>query len=176
MKDRVAIASIAIVSVLVLAGVGIVFLGQRGAIRGNLDVSALPTVNAFLNGTSAMLLAVGYFFIRRKWVTPHKVCMLTAFGLSSLFLVSYLVYHSQVGSVPFGGIGFIRMIYFPLLISHIVLAAFVVPLALITIYRALSDQFEKHRRIAHLTLPVWFYVSVTGVIVYWMLYRLAPRP
>ncbi len=132
----------------------------------------MPALNAFLNGTSAVLLTVGYVFIRLKKVTAHKTCMVTAFGVSSLFLVSYLIYHYHVGSMPFGGSGFIRPVYFTLLISHIVLAACIVPLALMTIYRAWTEQFEKHMRIARWTLPLWLYVSVTGVIVYWMLYHL----
>jgi uncharacterized membrane protein YozB (DUF420 family) len=134
----------------------------------------LPTVNAFLNGTSAVLLTSGYLFIRRKRILAHRICMLTALGVSTLFLVSYLFYHFQAGSVPFRGIGVIRLIYFPLLISHIVLATSIVPLALITVYRAWGEQFEQHKRIARFTLPVWLYVSVTGVIVYGMLYWLPP--
>ncbi|MEE8076829.1 MAG: DUF420 domain-containing protein, partial [Candidatus Binatia bacterium] len=118
---------------------------------------------------------VGYFFIRRKKKTAHKFCMLTAFGTSSLFLVSYLIYHYQVGSVPFLGQGLIRLIYLALLISHIILAAVIVPLALTTIYRAWSENFDNHVRIARWTLPLWLYVSLTGVIVYWMLYWLYPQ-
>jgi putative membrane protein len=174
MRDRLVLPVIGVVSSLVVGGVGFVLLGQQGAIRGQ-DVSALPAVNAFLNGTSAVLLTAGYLFIRQKKVTAHKVCMLTALGVSSLFLVSYLIHHYQVGSVPFGGTGVVRAVYFPLLISHILLAACIVPLALTTVYRAWNDQIPKHRRIARWTLPVWLYVSVTGVIVYWMLYRVFPR-
>jgi len=159
---------------LVVLGVGVVLLGQQGAMRRDHDVSVLPAVNAFLNGTSAGLLTCGYLFIRRKRILAHRICMLTALGVSTLFLVSYLIYHFQAGSVPFRGIGVIRLIYFPLLISHIVLAASIVPLALITVYRAGREQFEQHKRIARFTLPVWLYVSVTGVIVYGMLYWLPP--
>jgi putative membrane protein len=175
MQDRLLLPVIGVVSSLVVLGVGFVLLGQQGRARGGADVSTLPALNAFLNGTSALLLTAGYFFIRQKRVAAHKLCMLTAFGISSLFLVSYLVHHYQVGSVPFRGTGVIRAVYFALLISHIVLAALIVPLALTTIYRALNEQFEKHVRIARWTLPLWLYVSVTGVIVYWMLYRLFPR-
>ncbi|MEK7878568.1 MAG: DUF420 domain-containing protein [candidate division NC10 bacterium] len=174
MKDRLVLPVIGALSSLVVLGVGAVLLGQQGAVRRHDDGSALPAVNAFLNGASALLLTAGYFFIRRKKVTAHKLCMLTAFGVSSLFLVSYLIYHYQVGSVPFGGTGVIRAVYFPLLISHITLAALIVPLALVTIYRAWNAEFEKHARIARWTLPLWLYVSVTGVVVYWMLYRLSP--
>lgn len=175
MRDRLVLPVIGVVSSLVVLGVGVVLLGQPGGARGGPDASTLPALNAFLNGTSALLLTAGYLFIRQRKATAHKVCMLTAFGVSSLFLVSYLIHHAQVGSVPFGGTGAIRAVYFPILISHIVLAALIVPLALTTIYRALTDQLEKHRRIARWTLPLWLYVSVTGVIVYWMLYRLFPR-
>ncbi len=172
MKDRLALSVIGVVSALVVVTVGFFLLARPAEIQPGYDVSALPTLNAFLNGTSAVLLTVGYVFIRLRKVTAHKTCMVTAFGVSSLFLISYLIYHYHVGSVPFGGTGFIRPVYFTLLISHIVLAACIVPLALVTIYRAWTEQFEKHMRIARWTLPLWLYVSVTGVIVYWMLYHL----
>ncbi len=172
MRDRLALPVIGVVSALVVLSIGFVLLLRQTEIQRGYDVSALPTVNAFLNGTSAVLLTVGYVFIRLKKVTAHKTCMVTAFGMSSLFLISYLIHHYRVGSVLFGGTGFIRPVYFTLLISHIVLAACIVPLVLITIYRAWTEQFEKHMRIARWTLPLWLYVSVTGVIVYWMLYHL----
>ena len=172
MRDRLAVPVIGAVSALVVLSVGFLLLGRQTEIQRGYDVSALPALNALLNGTSAALLTVGYVFIRLRKVRAHKTCMVTAFGVSSLFLVSYLIYHYHVGSVPFGGTGFIRPLYFTLLISHIVLAACIVPLALMTIYRAWSEQFEKHMRIARWTLPLWLYVSVTGVIVYWMLYHL----
>jgi uncharacterized membrane protein YozB (DUF420 family) len=135
-------------------------------------VPRLPTVNACLNGISAILLLFGYANIRQRKVAAHRACMLGAFAASSLFLVSYLVYHASAGSVRFTGTGWIRPVYFTLLISHIVLSAVVLPLALTTIYRAWSDDFVRHRRIARWTLPVWLYVSVTGVVVYLMLYHL----
>ena len=172
MRDRLVLPIIGLVSTLVVLIVGFLLLGRQTEIQRGYDVSALPTLNAFLNGTSAVLLTVGYIFIRLKKVTAHKTCMVTALGVSALFLLSYLMYHYYVGSTPFGGTGWIRPVYFTLLISHIVLAACIVPLALITIYRAWSEQFEKHMRIARWTLPLWLYVSVTGVIVYWMLYHL----
>jgi putative membrane protein len=175
-EDRWFLTGIGIVSLLVLVTVGLLLLGRQGQIRGGDDISALPTLNAFFNGTSAVLLTVGYLCIRRKIVIAHKVCMLTAFGTSCLFLVSYLIYHSQVGSMPFSGQGWIRVVYFPLLVSHIILAAFIVPFALTTIYRAWNAQLVQHRRIARWTLPLWLYVSVTGVMVYWMLYWLYPQP
>ncbi|OFW08999.1 MAG: hypothetical protein A3H27_15955 [Acidobacteria bacterium RIFCSPLOWO2_02_FULL_59_13] len=172
MRDRLVLPVIGLVSTLVVLSVGFLLLGRQTEIHRGYDVSALPTLNAFLNGTSAVLLTIGYIFIRLKKVTAHKTCMVTAFGVSSLFLLSYLIHHYRVGSVPFGGTGFMRPVYFTLLVSHIVLAACIVPLVLITIYRAWSQQFEKHMRIARWTLPLWLYVSVTGVIVYWMLYHL----
>ncbi len=139
-----------------------------------IPASDLPTVNAALNSLSALFLVVGYLFIRAKKVTAHKACMLSAFASSTLFLISYLFYHYQVGSVPFKGQGGIRTIYFTVLISHTILATAVVPLVLVTLIRALRGNFEKHRRIARWTLPIWLYVSVTGVLVYWMLYWLVP--
>ncbi|MBI3077458.1 MAG: DUF420 domain-containing protein [Deltaproteobacteria bacterium] len=141
-----------------------------------IPLSVLPAVNATLNGTSSLLLAVGYLFIRRRKVMAHKVCMGSACVTSTLFLVSYLTYHAQVGSMPFRGQGWIRTVYFAILISHTVLAATIVPLALITVTRALKGRFAKHVKIARWTLPLWLYVSVTGVIVYWMLYQLHAAP
>ena len=138
-----------------------------------LTLRALPTLNATLNATSAVLLALGYRFIRRRRIAAHRACMLAAFGVSIVFLVSYLVYHVQVGSVRFPWTGWVRGLYLTILATHTVLAALVPPLAIITLYRALGGQFERHRRIARWTFPIWFYVSVTGVVVYWMLYVLA---
>ncbi len=143
---------------------------------GPLPLSALPAVNAFLNGTSALLLFSGYLFIRRRNVIAHRACMLSAFCASTLFLVSYLTYHYHVGSVPFRGTGAVRVVYFSILITHTILAAVIVPLSLTTLYRALRAQFPRHVRIARWTLPVWLYVSVTGVVVYWMLYRRSWAP
>ncbi len=137
-----------------------------------MTVEDLPTLNATLNAISAALLSVGYAFIRRKDVRRHKACMLAAFAMSILFLISYVVYHAQVGSKPFPGQGMIRAIYFTVLIPHVILAAAIVPLALITLSRGLSNRFDAHRRIARWTLPIWLYVSVTGVMVYLMLYEM----
>jgi uncharacterized membrane protein YozB (DUF420 family) len=137
-----------------------------------IPISDLPTINAILNGISALFLMAGFLFIKQKRVTTHKTCMLVAFTTSILFLISYLTYHYQVGSVRFTGQGWIRSVYFVILISHTTLAAVIVPLALITLYRAWKEQFVKHRKIARWTLPIWLYVSVTGVVVYWMLYKL----
>lgn len=128
-------------------------------------------LNASLNGTSAVLLAAGYVAIRSGKVQVHKRLMLAAFAVSSAFLLSYLLYHYRVGHVAFQGQGWIRPVYFALLISHTILAAVIVPLILITLRRAWLERFDRHRVIARWTLPLWFYVSVTGVIVYLMLYR-----
>ena len=135
------------------------------------DWLLLPTLNAVLNSASAILLTTGFVFIRRGKVAAHRACMLGAFAVSVLFLASYLVYHYHAGSRPFAGQGWIRPLYFALLISHVVLAAVIVPLALTTIYRGLSAQLDRHKRIARRTLPIWLYVSVTGVIVYLLLYH-----
>ncbi len=153
-----------------LAGIGFIVLmiGGAGA------APTLPTLNAGLNATSALLVAAAYRAIRRRQVGRHRRLMLTALGTSALFLTSYLYYHAQVGSVRFTGEGWVRPAYFGLLISHTVLAAAIVPLVAITLHRALSRRFALHRRIARYTLPVWLYVSVTGVVVYLMLYRLSP--
>src|SRR4030095_7325486 len=116
------------------------------------------------NATSAVLLVTGWRFIRHRNVPAHRACMLTAFGVSVLFLASYLYYHSQVGSIPFTGTGWARPLYFVILLTHTVLAAIVPFAALVTIYRALRGQYDRHRRIAKITLPIWIYVSVTGVV------------
>jgi len=174
MKDRLILPGIGLVSFLVLLGVAFILLGRQAQLERDYNLSGLPALNAVLNGTSALLLTVGYLFIRRKKVTRHKICMVTAFGVSCLFLVSYLIHHYQVGSTPFSGEGWIRPVYFTLLVTHICLAALIVPLALTTIYRGLNAQFGKHVKLARWTLPIWLYVSVSGVVVYVMLYQLYP--
>lgn len=131
-----------------------------------------PLLNAVLNGTSACLLITGFIFIRRKNVFAHRICMGSAFIVSLLFLASYLYYHYYHGSTHFPRQGIVRFIYLFILITHTFLAAIVPPLALTTIYRAVRGQFDKHVRIARWTFPLWLYVSVTGVVIYWMLYRL----
>ena len=137
----------------------------------------LPSVNAFLNGLSAILLVTGYRAIRRRRIALHQTCMLTALGVSVLFLASYLYYHLQVkGGQPtrFPGEGWIRPVYFTILLTHTVLAAVAAPLAVVTAYLGLRGRLKQHVRIARWTLPIWLYVSVTGVVVYWMLYHLYP--
>ena len=171
-EDRTARVVIGAVSLAVVLIVGYLLLGHRPAPGAGGLVAALPLLNACLNATSAALLSAGWVFIRRRRVTAHKICMVSALAVSILFLVSYVTYHSLAGSRPFGGVGWIRVIYFPMLLSHIVLAAVIVPLALTTVYRARQGNFARHVRIARWTLPIWLYVSVTGVLVYWMLYRL----
>ena len=133
-------------------------------------VSDLPALNAALNLLSAILLGTGYAYIRRKNIRAHKACMIAALATSTLFLTSYLIYHYNVGSVRFTKPGWIRNVYFPLLVTHTVLAAVIVPFVLRTAYLGFADQFFRHRRIARWTFPLWMYVSVTGVIVYLMLY------
>lgn len=176
----------------------LVLVDARGHIRGYFDSTEpgdltelkrritfltwqnqLPAVNALLNGLSALVLSAGYLAIRRRRIVLHKTCMLAALGVSALFLTSYLYYHFAVKKgepTPFTGTGWIRPVYFAVLLSHTVLAAVVAPLALFTAYQGLRDRLERHVRVARWTLPLWLYVSVTGVFVYWMLYHLYPSP
>jgi len=137
-----------------------------------MDVRQLPALNALLNTASAILLVTGYRFIRQGRRDAHRAAMTAALIVSAVFLASYLVYHAQVGSVKFQKTGWIRPVYFTILISHTVLAACVAPMALVTVWRAWKGRFDRHRRLARITLPLWLYVSVTGVAVYVMLYRL----
>ena len=134
------------------------------------------TLNACLNASSALFLFAGYLAVLRRRINVHRACMVSALVCSAAFLVSYVIYHLQVGSVRFQGQGLIRPIYFILLFSHTILAVAIVPLVIITVRRALRRQFELHRRIARWTLPLWFYVSVTGVIIYFLLYHLYATP
>jgi uncharacterized membrane protein YozB (DUF420 family) len=136
-----------------------------------MTVHDLPALNASLNAASGILLATGWTFIRARRVQAHRACMISAFTLSSLFLISYLVYHAQVGSVPFTRQGFVRAVYFTILITHVVLAAVTLPLAVITLSRGLKGRFARHRAIARWTIPIWLYVSATGVLVYVLLYQ-----
>jgi uncharacterized membrane protein YozB (DUF420 family) len=138
-------------------------------------IAYLPHLNAFLNGTSAVLLFTGYSFIRKRNVIAHRACQIAALIVSSLFLTSYLVYHYHHGSTRFLGTGFVRPLYFTILTTHTILAVVIVPLIFLTFYRALRGEFSRHRRIARVTLPLWLYVSVTGVIVYLMLYHFYPH-
>ncbi|MGC4048754.1 MAG: DUF420 domain-containing protein [Paludibaculum sp.] len=137
-----------------------------------MEVRDLPTLNACLNSLSAILLVIGYVLIRRRNFDAHKKVMLAAFTTSTLFLISYLTYHFQVGSVRFQHPGAIRTVYLTILLTHTILAAAVAPMAIITLYRAWNGQLARHRKLARITLPIWLYVSVTGVVVYLMLYHL----
>jgi len=137
-----------------------------------MSVPDLPTLNAILNGCATILLVLAYRQIRRGRVDVHRRLMLAAFAVSTLFLLSYVVYHAEAGSVPYEGTGVWRVVYFAILIPHIVLAAVVPPLAIVTLVRGLKRQDARHRAIARITLPIWLFVSVTGVLVYLMLYRM----
>ncbi len=136
-----------------------------------MTVHDLPAVNASLNALSAILLLLGYVLIRQRRIETHRKVMIAAFVTSSIFLICYVVYHAQVGSVRFTRQGFVRPLYFVILVTHVTLAAAVVPLALITLSRGLSARYARHRAIARWTFPIWLYVSVTGVLVYVLLYQ-----
>jgi putative membrane protein len=135
----------------------------------------LPLFHAVLNGSTAFFLMLGFYFIRKRRITLHRTSMLAAFALSAIFLVSYVIYHYEVPPVKYGGEGTVRTVYFFILLTHIVLAAGIVPLALITIYRSFTVQYEKHRKIARWTFPVWLYVAITGVLVYIMMIPYYPN-
>lgn len=135
-------------------------------------LASLPALNAGLNGASALLILLGYFAIRQNAWTAHALCMCLALGTSTLFLASYLTYHYFHGSTHFPHQGWIRPVYFTILISHTILAVVVVPLVLISLYWALRSQFYTHVKIAKITFPIWLYVSLTGIVIYWMLYRM----
>jgi putative membrane protein len=137
-----------------------------------LQVSDLPALNASLNATAGVLLAIGYWLIRHGRIRQHRAVMIAACVTSTLFLTSYVIYHAQAGSKRFEGTGWTRPLYFTILVTHVTLAAAVLPLAVVTLTRGLRARYDLHRRIARWTFPIWMYVSVTGVIVYLMLYRL----
>ena len=137
-----------------------------------MEIQDLPALNAALNATAGVFISIGYLFVRQGHQTAHKRCMLAALAASTLFLVSYVVYHASAGSRPYQGEGASRVVYFTILITHVFLAAAIVPLALITANRGLRNRLAAHVRIARWTLPIWLYVSVTGVVIYMMLYGL----
>jgi putative membrane protein len=137
-----------------------------------ISIADLPALNATLNAVSAVLLTCGFASIRARKIKLHRFFMVAACLASTAFLISYLTYHFHVGSVRFQRIGWVRPVYFSILISHTVLAVVIVPMVLITLYRAWRDKFDRHKQIARWTLPLWLYVSVTGVVIYWMLYRM----
>jgi putative membrane protein len=136
-------------------------------------LSAFPTINATLNALTALLLVTGWLLIRRKRLAAHRACMLAAMATAALFLTSYLYYHAHAGSTRFPGTGWPRTLYLAILLTHTVLAAAVVPMALVTAWRGLKRRDARHRAIARWTFPIWLYVSITGVVVYWMLYRMS---
>ncbi|HXN45665.1 MAG TPA: DUF420 domain-containing protein [Bryobacteraceae bacterium] len=154
-----------------MAAIRVLEVGQASTPAAGLQ-TRLPAVNAILNGTAAVLLVWGYTLIRRGRKRTHRNVMLVAFTVSTLFLICYIIYHAQAGVVRFQGTGPIRTLYFAILITHTMLAAAVPPLAIVTLSRGLRSRFDRHRAIARWTLPIWLYVSVTGVVVYWMLYRM----
>jgi putative membrane protein len=161
---------IAALTLTVMVGVGLVIALGPGHHQRSAAPSPLATLNVLLNGSAGVALIAGYVSIRQRRIELHRRCMLTAFGLSSVFLVSYLIHHARVGSVPFAGSGLLKAIYLAILFPHIVLAALIVPLALFTIYRGWTGKYAAHRRVARWTLPLWLYVSLSGVAVYCLLY------
>ena len=169
-KDNFWLRIIYIFSLIISAAVAFLILGPRPeGVEGALDVSRLPLLNATINGITTVLLIIGYVLIRNKRRRQHKNVMLAAFGTSGAFLVSYVIYH-WFKSGPKQYTGELPEIYFFILITHIILAAIIIPLALITLYRGWTNDLKKHRKIAKITLPIWLYVSVTGVVIYRMLY------
>jgi putative membrane protein len=169
MKDRYINVAIALVSIAIPLVIASLFYLKPVGTSVGFDLKILPALNASLNFTTAILLLVGHYFIKRDHIRSHRLCMLTAFGLSALFLISYVTYHSMATETHYGGEGIIRYIYFFILISHILLAATIVPLVLITLIHALRGRFHRHKKIARWTYPLWLYVAITGVIVYLML-------
>lgn len=169
---RVRLVITVLTGVVFLGVVGVIYLLPTQAEHGG-GPSVLASLNAFLNSCATVCLLLGYVFIRKRNIVWHRRMMLAAFGISSTFLITYLLHHARVGSVPFRGTGLLRVVYFALLFPHILLAMIVVPLALFTIYRGWTTKLEAHRRIARITLPIWLYVSVSGVLVYFLLYHVA---
>ena len=166
-SDSKFIPLITIVSILIPIVVAILMLLPGQQVFG--DLSILPLFHASLNGLTAIFLITGFIMLFKRNITAHKVCMVTALSLSSIFLVSYVLYHYNVGHVTFPGAGMVKTVYLTILASHIVLATAILPLALFTVYRGLTDQIAKHRKIARWTLPLWLYVAITGVVIYVML-------
>lgn len=167
MNERRINILIAVVSVIVPLVVALLI--YTPAFNLNIDVSFLPGLNACLNSAVTILLLAGLYFIRNKNRKAHKFSMLSAFSLSALFLISYIVYHSSTEETKFGGEGAIRFIYYVILFTHILLAALIMPFILVTLSRALTERFDKHRKIARITWPLWLYVSITGVVIYFMI-------
>lgn len=169
MSERALAAVVYSLSVLVCGAVLLLVLVPEFVTVEGMDVSVLPRFHATLNGSTAGLLLLGWAMIRTRRISWHRLAMASAFGLSCIFLVSYLVYHSQAPETSFGGEGWVRPVYFTVLLTHIMLAPVILPLALYTLARALRGEFPRHRKVARWTLPIWLYVAVTGVIVYLMM-------
>jgi len=160
---------IPIISIIVPGLVAVLYIMPKSQGLAGFDIYLLPAFNAVINSLTTLVLLLGFYFIKQGNIPAHKTSMLVALGLSVLFLISYVTYHAIQPGVKFGGEGMIRTIYFIVLLTHIVLAAAIVPLVLITLSRALSERFDKHRKIARITLPLWLYVTITGVVVYFMI-------
>ncbi|QNF33475.1 DUF420 domain-containing protein [Adhaeribacter swui] len=168
-NDRTYLILIAILSVAVpLIVAFLLFVPQTGKL-GSVDVTFLPKLHALLNSLTALSLIIGYYNVKNKNIRGHKFAMVTAFTLSAFFLISYVTYHYQAPPTKFGGEGTLKTIYYVILITHIVLAAVIVPLVLLSVYFAASNQINRHRKIARWTFPIWLYVAVTGVVVYFMI-------
>lgn len=168
MKEKIMVPVISVISVLIPIAVAVLLYMPKISV-GALDLKFLPRLNASINFTVTLLLLGGFYAIRRKYYAVHKTCMLTAFVLSAIFLVSYVLYHASVEETRYGGEGWQRYLYFFFLITHIVLSIFVVPLALFAIYRGINNQNALHKKVVRWAFPIWLYVSITGVIIYWMI-------
>lgn len=168
-NDRTYLFIIAVLSVAVPLLVSfLLFIPQTGKL-GDVDVTFLPKLHALLNSLTAIALLTGYYFVRNNNIRGHRFAMITAFTLSAFFLISYVTYHYQASPTSYGGAGSIKAVYYFILITHIILAAAIVPLVLLSVYFAVSDQIARHRKIARWTFPIWLYVAVTGVVVYFMI-------
>jgi putative membrane protein len=168
-NDTAYLIAIGILSVVIPVVVAMLFYIPQAGSLGNIDVSFLPHLNAALNSGTAICLIAGYLFIKNKKQRYHITAMITAFALSSIFLISYVIYHYQGTHTTFPGTGLIKAIYFFILITHIILAAIVVPFVLLAIYFGISKQNERHKRVVKYTFPIWLYVAITGVLVYLMI-------
>ena len=171
-EEQLTRAVIGVLSVTIVGLVALLILRSPPASPADPTQSILPVVNATLNGSSAVLLSLGYYFIRRRRIRAHRLCMSISVVLSGMFLVTYVVHHYQVGTVKFLGPAWLKTIYLCVLAPHVILAAVMVPMVLTTLAHAWRGRFQRHRRLARWTLPIWLYVSVSGVVVYWLLYHL----
>lgn len=173
-NDKIFVPLIGVLSIVVPLVVAFLIYGNKPQADIFGDVSFLPLLNAIINSTVTVLLVLGLVFIKQRKMNLHKTTMMSAFVLSCLFLVSYIIYHYGAESIPYNGSGLSKIIYFVILISHILLSVVIVPLALFSIYRGITNQFSKHKKLTRWTLPIWLYVSVTGVIVYLMAHEFNP--